>query len=260
MRRRSHVLLLAGTLASAACADPAPPRRYAPLVKDGDAVFFVGNSFFDWQARSLPTWVAGLGDLAQPPIRLEVGGDIVPGDAPLREFLAHARVRDALDSKRWDVFVLQGHEFEPVDDKASFHQSVRDFNAAITAAGGRTALFMTWDFHFRPFMDELAASYDEIGNELGIPVIPAGLVHHDCNREPPEGHEDWWLTADPEHPEGDLHQNAFGTAVNAFSTYATLTGRNPTELDFLVQGDDTGGVITRYLAERSWARASARLQ
>jgi hypothetical protein len=85
-------------------------------------------------------------------------------------------------------------------------------------------------------------------------------VHHDCNREPPEGHEDWWLTADPEHPEGDLHQNAFGTAVNAFTTYATLTGRNPTELDFVVQGDDTGGVTTRYLAERSWTRASARLQ
>jgi hypothetical protein len=157
------------------------------------------------------------------------------------------------------VFVLQGHEYEPVDHKAEFHQAVRDFDAAVTAAGGRTALFMTWDFHFRPFIDELAASYDEIGNELDIPVIPAGLVHYDCTTAPPAGRSDFWLTADAFHPAGDLHQNAFGTAANALTTFAILTGRNPTELDFVAPDDEVDAATTRYLAERAWARASTRL-
>ncbi len=253
------VLALVGALSGCA-GEPPPARRHAPLVVDGDAVFFVGNSFFDWQARSLPTWVAALGDIASPPLRLDVSGDIVPGDLPLADFREHARVRDALDSKRYAVFVLQGHEYEPVDNKAEFHQAVRDFHREITAAGGRTALFMTWDFHFRPFIDDLAASYDEIGGELGIPVIPAGLVHYDCTRSPPPGKSHWWLTADADHPEGDLHQNELGTAVNAFTTFATLTGRDPRELDFVPRGEALDRDTLRYLAEMAWARASARLE
>jgi hypothetical protein len=260
MRRRPHPLAFVALLFACGGNRAAiEPQRHPPLVADGDAVFFVGNSFFEWQGRSLPAWVAELGAAASPPIRLEVDGDIVPGDLPLADFLSHPRTREALASGKYDVFVLQGHEFEPVDHKAEFHQGVRDFDAAIRAAGGRTVLFMTWGFHFRPFIDELAASYEEIATELGIPVIPAGLVHDDCTRSPPAGMSDHWLTADPEHPEGDLHQNALGTAVNAYSTFVVLTGRDPRGLELASAQREIDPATLRYLAEMAHARASARL-
>jgi len=228
-------------------------------VRDGDAVFFVGNSFFDWHGRSLPQWVAALGAAVSPPIRLEVAGDIVPGEAPLAEFLEHPATRDAIASGRYDVFVLQGYEFEPVDRKDAFHDAVREFHRRVTAAGGRTVLFMTWDFRFRPFIDELAASYDEIGRELGIPVIPAGLVHADCGGSPPGDEGRHFLTADPEHPDGDLHQNAMGTAVNAYATFAVLTGRDPRGTNFSAPGNDNDDALMRYFSTMAWARVAPRL-
>jgi hypothetical protein len=259
MRPRST--MLAAVVASGCQPKPElPPPQYARLVRDGDAVFFVGNSFFDWQGRSLPAWVEALGRGVDPPIRLEVGGDIVPGEAPLSEFLDHDATRAALASGRYDVFVLQGMEFEPVDDRADFHDAVRRFHAAVTQAGARTALFMTWDFEFRPFIDELSASYDEIGRELGVPVIPAGLVFADCHRAPPGAERGHWLTADAEHPMGDLHQNALGTAANAYTTFAVLTGRDPGGVVIDVPGNPVDAAMSRELSARAWARASARVR
>jgi hypothetical protein len=241
-------------------ADSRPPPAYPPIAKDGDAVFFVGNSFFDWQGRALPQWVAALGASVSPPIRLDVGADIVPGEAPLADFLEHAALRDALASGEYDVFVVQGYEFEPVDDKAEFHASVRELHRRIGGAGGRMALFMTWDFHFRPFIDELAASYDEIGRELEIPVIPAGLVHADCGRSPPSGEPLHWLTADADHPDGDLHQNAAGSAANTYATFAVLTGRNPHGTNFTAPGNTNDDATMKYLSDIAWARVAPRLK
>jgi hypothetical protein len=199
------------------------PASFPALVGDGDAVFFVGNSFFGAGGRPLPEWVAALGEAVSPPVHLRTGSDIVFGNLPLAAFLEHEATRDALSSHEYRVYVLQGEEFEPVDRKAAFHQAVRDFNKAVVAAGGRTVLFMTWEFHFRPFIDALAASYDEIGSELGIPVIPAGLIYKDCDRRPYRNAPPYWLTGSAEKPAGDLHQNEKGTAVNTYATFAMLT-------------------------------------
>jgi hypothetical protein len=233
--------------------------NHAPLVSDGDAVFFVGNSFFGWQDRRLPEWVAALGQAVTPAVRLEVGSDIVFGNTPLGGFLAHPATRAALASRKYKVFVLQGEEFEPVDHKAEFHQAVRDWHRAVTAAGGQTVLFMTWDFRWRPFIAELAASYDEIGRELGIPVIPAGLIYRDCDRAPPHGETPHWLTASTENPAGDLHENEKGTAVNTYATFALLTGRDPRGCNFTAPGNTNDDALMRYFAAMAWAEVHPRL-
>src|SRR6476660_4959366 len=98
---------------------------HPPLIHDGDAVFFVGNSFFGWEDRPLPEWVAAIGRTMSPPVRIEVGADIVFGNTPLAGFLSHPVTQDALASRKYKVFVLQGEELEPVDHKAAFHQAVR---------------------------------------------------------------------------------------------------------------------------------------
>jgi len=233
---------------------------FPALIQDGDAVFFVGNSFFGWQDRKLAEWVSALGRAMAPPLRIEVGSDIVFGNTPLAGFLEHPATRAALASRRYKIFVLQGEEFEPVDHKAAFHQAVRDFHRAVTAAGGRTVLFMTWDFRWRPFIAELAASYDEIGRELGIPVIPVGLIYRDCGRSPPHGETPFWLTASAEHPDGDLHENEKGTAVNAYATFAMLTGRNPLGRNFVAPGNSNDDALMFYFSNMAWSEVRLRLQ
>jgi hypothetical protein len=243
---------------------PAPSRAHwsAPApIHDGDGVFFVGNSFFGWQGRSLPDWVTALGQAVSPPIRIVTGSDIVFGNHPLAEFLDHAATREALAARKYRVFVLQAEEFEAVDHKARFQQSVRDFNRAVVAAGGRTILFMTWDFPWRPFIEKVAASYDEIGRELGIPVIPVGLIYRDCGERPyAPGMPPHWLLADAEHPKGDLHENEKGAALDAYATFEMLTGINPQGRNFTAPGNSNDDAIMKYLSGMSWARVEPRLR
>jgi hypothetical protein len=265
-------MLLAATLLTAlspagchrhACASVARDRGPWASVKpirSGDAVFFVGNSFFDWQGRSLAAWVAALGQAITPPIAIATGSDVVIGHHPLAGFLTHPATREALASRKYQVYVLQGEEMEAVDHKAAFQQAVRDFDRAVVAAGGRTVLFMTWDFPWRRFIDKVAASYDEIGRELGIPVVPVGLVYEDCGCRPfAPGLSPHWLTADAAHREGDLHPNEQGAAVNAYATFEMLTGINPAGRNFAAPGNSNDDAMMKYLSAMTWARVSPRL-
>ncbi len=245
-------------------APPSTPRADVPLapplVHDGDAVFFVGNSFFGWRDRPLPQWVAEVGRALTPPTRLEVGANIVLGNTPLGELLVDAVTQEALRSRRYRVWVLAAEEFEPVDHKARFHQAVRDFDRAVRESGGRTVLFMTWDFPWRPFIAELADSYDEIAHELGIPVVPAGLVFHDAHLAPPAGRGPYWLLEDTGDPSTLLHQNELGSAANAYVTFAVLTGRDPrgARLDAVTGAVDDAAL--RHLSDLAFARAVERLR
>jgi hypothetical protein len=232
----------------------------ATPIRSGDAVFFVGNSFFGWQGRSLPDWVAALGQAMTPRIEITTGSDIVIGNHPLGGFLGHPATRQALASRKYQVYVLQGEEMEAVDHKAAFQRAVRDFNRAVVAAGGRTVLFMTWEFPWRRFIDQVAASYDEIGRELGIPVIPVGLVYQDCGCRPfAPGLSPHWLTADAAHRQGDLHPNEQGAAVNAYATFEMLTGINPAGRNFVAPGNSNDDAMMKYLSAMAWARVSPRL-
>lgn len=220
-------------------------------------MFFVGNSFFAWDGHNLPEWVKALG--AADGIKLEVGGDIVPGDRQLGEFLSDPAVVTALGSRRYQVWVLQAHELEPVDHPAEFTQAIQDFDRAIRAAGGKTVLFMTWEFPWRRFLPELARAYESVGRPLALPIIPAGEIYGDLERTPPAGRGPFFLIADREHPEGDLHENELGTAVNTFATYGILTGRDPRGLSFTTQGATITPELLRLLSERAWARVMERL-
>ena len=166
-------------------------------VANGGSVFFVGNSFFQWEDHNLPEWVAALGKARGLPF--EVGGDIIPGDLILTDFLQHPVIKKALAERKYQIWVIQGHELEPIDHPREFRQAIRDFNKAIVAAGGSTVLFMTWEFRWRKILPEVADAYESIGQELHIPIIPAGLVYRDCDRAPPEGKKPFFLVK--RHPE-----------------------------------------------------------
>ena len=172
----------------------------------------------------------------------------------------HPATEAALASGEFDVFVLQGHELECVDDRQEFHAAVRSFDAKIRAAGGHTVLFMTWDFPWRPFIDDVAASYEAIGRELSLPIIPAGLAYADARKDRPEGAPEFWLTASAAEPKGDLHQNAAGSLLNAYATFATLTGKDPKGARFTAPGNDNDAATAARVSRLAWARVEPRLK
>jgi hypothetical protein len=227
------------------------------LIQSGDSVFFVGNSFFDWQGRVLPDWVAALGQSANPTITIKTGSHIVPGVKPLAWFYDQQASKDAIASKQYTLFVLQGEDTEPVDDKEGFQNAVRDYYHAITKRGGRVMLFMTWDFVWNKdnpdFFRKLSAAYEEIGAELDIPVIPVGLIWEDCNKAPFPGEQPYFLNGQ------DLHETEKGSAANAYATFAMLTGVNPMGVEFKANGNTSSPELLKYLSDKAWFRVASRL-
>jgi len=228
-------------------------------IASGDSVFFVGNSFFASWDRVLPDWVAAIGKAVTPPITIKTGSYIVPGNQKLSWFLKQADSQNALKSKQHKVFVIQPEEREPVDDTANFKQAVRDWNKAVVASGAKTMLFMTWDLSAEKgttFFKKLSTSFDDIGKELGIPVIPVGLIYDDCNKAPFAGEQagSYWLTG------GELHQTETGSAVNAYATFGMLTGVNPLGAPINAPANTNSPAMLKYLSDMSWTRVSPRLK
>ena len=239
-------------------ADDAGVGARAPwLIERGDAVFFVGNSFFDYDGRVLPSWVAAVGQSVSPAFPIVTGSHIVPGVNPLSWFFKQKASQSAIASGQYKLFILQGEETEPVADKAGFQDAVRAYHRAITAAGGKLMLFMTWDFYWYrnnpEFFRALSAAYEEIGAELGIPVIPVGVIWDDCNRAPFAGQRPYFLNSQ------DLHQNAMGSAVNAYATFSMLTGIDPQGVPFAASGNTSSRELLGYLSDKAWARVALRL-
>lgn len=228
-------------------------------IASGDSVFFVGNSFFDSWDRKLPDWVSAIGKVQNPPIDIKTGSYIVPGNQKLSWFLKQTDSQNALKSKKYKVFVIQPEEREPVDDTAKFKQAVRDWNKAIVASGATTMLFMTWDLSAEKgstFFKRLSTAFDEIGTELGIPVIPVGLVYDDTNKDPFPGETagSYWLTG------GELHQTETGSAVNAYATFGMLTGVNPNGCAINAPANTNSPAMLRYLSDKTWVRVAPRLK
>jgi hypothetical protein len=225
-------------------------------IADGDAVFFVGNSYFNAYDRRLPEWVSAVGGAVEPPIAIRTGAFNMPGSMHLSWFLQQQGVRDALASRAYKVYVIQGDEYEPVDDPDGFKDAVREFKQRIEAAGGTMMLFMTWNL--KPgtdFYDALNTTFEEIHSELDVPIIPAGQIYDDCERDPFAGYTagSSWLTYE------DLHQNEIGSAVNAYATFAMLTGTDPDAVQFDAPGQTNSAELLRYLSDKTWARVEPRL-
>jgi hypothetical protein len=247
--------------------DSSPPTIDGPIgdggvvserasIQDGDAVFFVGNSFFNTGDRSLPVWVSAVGSAVEPPVAIRTNMYNMPGSMHLSWFLQQKPVREALASKQYKVYVIQGDEREPADDPDGFKEAVREFKQRIEAADGKMMLFMTWNLEQgTDFFAKLTQTFDEISSELDLPIIPAGRIYDDCSHDPFPGYEanTSWLT------QPDLHQNEIGTAVNAYATFGMLTGIDPKGVVFDAQGQTNSADLLRYLSDKTWARVEPEL-
>src|SRR5688500_2602081 len=135
-------------------------------------LLFIGNSF---TARNdLPALVASLAQATGTRLDHRLSS---AGGASLRMHWNKGEAAGAIRAGRYDYVVLQEQSTLPVKNAARMHENVRLFDAAIRAAGARTALYLTWARAHAPQSQRaITDAYTTIGRELGATVVPAGVA------------------------------------------------------------------------------------
>jgi len=100
--------------------------------------------------------------------------------------------KELTGTKKYDFVILQEQSVRPASENApDFYASVRNLSERIKATGATPVLYATWGYKTGNanlgkygFTNEsmtwkMAASYQAIGDELGIPVIHVGLAFYD---------------------------------------------------------------------------------
>ena len=135
-------------------------------------VLFIGNSF---TARNdLPALVAQLASAAG--LRLD-HRLISVGGASLRTHWNKGEAAGVIGTGDYDYVVLQEQSTLPVKNAARMHENVRLFDAAIKAAGAKTALYLTWArLHAPETQQAITSAYESVARETGATLVPAGVA------------------------------------------------------------------------------------
>jgi hypothetical protein len=135
-------------------------------------LLFIGNSFT--QRNNLPGLLAELAAARGLSVKHEL---ISVGGASLRTHWNAGRAAEAIVTGGYDYVVLQEQSTLPVKNANRMAENVRLFDKAITRAGSKTVLFMTWARQHAPETQQaIANAYNTIGEELGAIVVPVGLA------------------------------------------------------------------------------------
>ena len=132
----------------------------------------MGNSFT--ARNNLPGLLAGLSKARGIDLEHQL---IQAGGASLRQHLNAGKALEAIATGGFDVVVLQEQSTLPIKSPERFRESARDFDAAIKAAGLRTALYMTWARRNAPETQQaLTSAYAGSAAELGATLVPVGVI------------------------------------------------------------------------------------
>jgi hypothetical protein len=201
-------------------------------------VLFIGNSF---TARNdLPALVANLAAAAGTTLSHRL---VSAGGASLRMHWNKGEALKAVREGGYDYVVLQEQSTLPIKNAARMHENVRLFDAAIKAAGSKTALYMTWARRRAPeTQQQIADAYQSIGRETGATVVPAGLAWQRflAKHDAPVLHD-----ADGSHP------TPAGSYLAACVFFATFWGRSPVGV-----GEGAPGLApaeSKKLQQAAWA-------
>ena len=139
----------------------------------------------------------------------------------LEQHASDAHELAAIQEGGFTHVVLQEQSQFPVAQRERFRRAAAKLDAEIKRAGAKTVLLMTWERPDSLRMDvtagNVAASYTALGQELGVPVAPAGRAFMRSRRERPD------LALYQE----DGHPTVAGTYLAAAVIYRTLTGHAP---------------------------------
>ncbi|GAA1719915.1 hypothetical protein GCM10009745_81170 [Kribbella yunnanensis] len=188
-------------------------------------ILFVGNSFT--ARNNLPGLLKGLAGARGIDVESTL---IQAGGASLRQHLNAGKALAAIATGGYDVVVLQEQSTLPVKSPERFRESARDFDAAIKAAGARTALYLTWARRNAPEAQAaLTSAYGGAAAELGATLIPVGMVWERFL----ETHDEPVL-----HDKDNSHPALAGSYLAACVFLIALLAEDPVGIDVPVKGLD----------------------
>ena len=191
----------------------------------GVRILFIGNSFTS--RNNLPGLLARLAKERGVDVEHRL---ISAGGASLRQHLNEGTALKAIASGGYDTVVLQEQSTLPVKSPARMHDSVREFHAAIDAAGARTALYLTWARRNAPEAQQaLSTAYAGIASEVGATLVPVGMVWERFLGK----HEQPLL-----HDEDNSHPALAGSYLAACVFLIALLDEDPVGVDVPVKGLD----------------------
>lgn len=205
------------------------------------SILFVGNSFTFYN-NAIYTHLRKLLVAQDPSNRERVFlKSMTTSGATLADH--RSGLNQLLNSRHWDVVVLQGHSREPLDDDTAsgFQATIGKYAETIRSRGAEPVLFMTWAYADRPEMtDQLANAFSRLGKKVDVPVIPVGLAFAQAQDDIPGV-----VLHDPDQ----RHPSLEGTYLAAAVFYASLYGKSPVELDYDAGLDED---LARKLRQTAW--------
>jgi hypothetical protein len=183
--------------------------------KDEIHVLFIGNSLT--YVNDLPKMVAELAKAGkQRPLRYERE---TPGGCTLEKHWKDGRALAKIQSRKWDIVVLQDHSQGPLQKRDSMFDYGRKLDAEIKKNGAKTILYLTWALRNKPDdQAKIGKAYLDLSKELKAQVAPVGIA---------------WamaLKADKRlvlHQPDQKHPLPTGTYLAACVFYATIYGKSP---------------------------------
>ena len=221
-----------------------PPEKEKLDMNRTYSILFIGNSYTYY--NDMPTAIfEKLAESAGYEVEVTA---ITKGAYKLYQFADPAdeygaKVEKALTgTKKYDFVILQEQSVRPASENApDFYASVRNLSERIKATGATPVLYATWGYKTGNanlgkygFTNEsmtwkMAASYQAIGDELGIPVIHVGLAFYDVYTTK-RGIEIY--NADKSHP------SYAGSYLAAATLFAGIFNADPTGVAY------TGSIST----------------
>jgi hypothetical protein len=173
-------------------------------------VLFIGNSLT--QFNDLPEMVRALSDSAGgQPIRV---GEVTFGGFSLQDHWHQGDALEAIDSRRWDVVVMQQGPSSLDESRAELIDWAGRFATRIRAAGGRPALYQVWPMDYRlDVFDRILESYRLAAEGVQGELLPAGAA---------------WAAAWENNPglplygSDGFHPSAMGSYLAALAIYGEL--------------------------------------
>lgn len=202
----------------------------------------MGNSFTS--RNNLPGLIKGLAAARG----IEVGHKLISaGGASLRQHLNAGKALDEIANGGYDTVVLQEQSTLPIKSPDRFRESARDFGAAITAAGARTAFYLTWARRNAPETQRaLTDAYGAAAVELGATLVPVGMIWERFLAE----HDEPAL-----HDADNSHPALAGSYLAACVFLIALLDEDPVGIDTPVKGLDNK--TAALLQQSAWDICSA---
>ncbi len=174
--KQFRIIFLIISILTASSFLPYPTQLIRTLASPTDKptlqILMIGNSFTFGQ--NMPSILEQILIQSNHPSQVEM---VAPPGQYLDWHATNPATLTALQSKHWNVVILQDCSTCPLEFRDYFESGVKKMVQAVRSAGATPLLFETWsDKGLVQDQQIITAEYRRLGIELDLPVVPVGQV------------------------------------------------------------------------------------